>query len=302
MMTPWLFFLLHPTYFSPWPLIVSLMTTGSIWPTERKGKKKKKKPGRENNQKKASKKKQYSHNFIWIPYGKKGVSGFTLCEQYPFHPPLFTRVVSLAAGNFIQPSPYTPGPLFDYALLFPLFESGTQRGGGGKGIKKSQPSFPFSSLLEAAKKSLFLAEGFLFVWSFCEGKDTECQKIISLQGKTVQPDFFSNPVQIHSNGEQGCCSLFFPPPPPPPLSLITRPQRKAPPFYSPQKGRGETCASVSAASFLQFRRRRPSPLHTNATLCPSFRGRGNRSPWRQIPKFEQFIYICIQVLKKLPKT
>ncbi len=93
---------------------------------------------------------QFYQNFL----REKGVSGFTLCEQYPFHPPLFTRVVSLAAGNFIQPSPYTPGPLFDYALLFPLFESGTQRG-GGKGIKKSQPSFPFSSLLEAAKKVFF---------------------------------------------------------------------------------------------------------------------------------------------------
>ncbi len=118
---------------------------------------------------------QFYQNFL----REKGVSGFTLCEQYPFHPPLFTRVVSLAAGNFIQPSPYTPGPLFDYALLFPLFESGTQRGGGGKGIKKSQPS------LKLEKKGLFLAEGFLFVWSFCEGKDTECQIIISLQGKTV---------------------------------------------------------------------------------------------------------------------
>ncbi len=73
--------------------------------------------------------------------------------------------------------------------------------------------------------------------------------IITRENSAVQTDFFPNPVQIHSNGEQGCCSLFFPPPPPPPLSLITRPQRKAPPFYSPQKGRGETCASVSAASF-----------------------------------------------------
>ncbi len=119
--------------------------------------------------------------------------------------------------------------------------------------------------------------------------------IIRRENSVEQPDFFFNPVQIHSNGEQGCCSLFFPPPPPP-LSLITRPQRKAPPFYSPQKGRGETCASVSAASFCCSAAAPllciPTPL-----LCPSFRGRGNRSPWSQIRRFEQFIYICIQVKK-----
>ena len=223
----------------------------------------------------------------------------TISFSSPF---VYTSCVS-GRGQFHPALSLHPGASFWLRTsVSPLRKWDTER----RRRKRDQEESTLFSLFfppwSCEKKVLFLAEGFLFVWSFCEGKDTECQKIISLQGKTVQPDFFSNPVQIHSNGEQGCCSLFFPPPPPPPLSLITRPQRKAPPFYSPQKGRGETCASVSAASSLLFRRRRPSPLHTNATLCPSFRGRGNRSPWRQIPKFEQFIYICIQVLKKLPKT
>ena len=181
-MTPWL--LLHPTYFSPWPLIVSLMTTGSIWPTERKGKKEKKKPGRGNNQEKASKKKQYSHNFIWIPYGKREWVALHFANNILFIPLCLHELCLWPRAISSSPHPTPRGLFLTTHCCFPSSKVGHSEE-EEKGSRRVNPLFPLLPSLKLRKKSLFLAEGFLFVWSFCEGKDTECQKIISLEGKTV---------------------------------------------------------------------------------------------------------------------
>ncbi len=106
-------FLSSPSHtFSPWPLIVSLMTTGSIWPTERKGKKKKKEPGSKNNQKKASKKETIFSQFYLNSLREKGVGGFFTLRTISFSSPfVYTSCVS-GRGQFHPALTLHPGASF----------------------------------------------------------------------------------------------------------------------------------------------------------------------------------------------